>query len=106
MDTVGAAVAVGTTMNLNRQRKMTKRGIKAAAATNLEERGRKMLRLKNCPRCKGDILIDRDYFGWYEQCIQCGYRRDLDIADNVREYGRRGIQYTPGEMRIITEARK
>ncbi len=37
-----------------------------------------MLRPKSCPRCKtGDIGVDRDYHGWYEYCIQCGYMRDL-----------------------------
>ena len=36
-----------------------------------------MMRFKNCPRCKGDIQLDRDYYGWYEQCLQCGYMRDL-----------------------------
>ncbi|MFH1002885.1 MAG: hypothetical protein V1780_01920 [Chloroflexota bacterium] len=36
-----------------------------------------MLRLKGCPRCYGDLLVDRDEHGWYEQCIQCGYQHDL-----------------------------
>ena len=36
-----------------------------------------MLRLKSCPRCKGDIRLDRDQYGWYEECFQCGYVRDL-----------------------------
>jgi len=37
-----------------------------------------MLKLKGCPRCKeGDIAFDRDQYGWYEYCIQCGYMRDL-----------------------------
>ncbi|MFH1003712.1 MAG: hypothetical protein V1780_06175 [Chloroflexota bacterium] len=36
-----------------------------------------MLRLKSCPRCNGDIRLDRDQYGWYEECIQCGYVRDL-----------------------------
>lgn len=41
-----------------------------------------MLRFKNCPRCKGDVFVDRDYHGWYEQCLQCGYQRDLkDMAE-------------------------
>jgi hypothetical protein len=36
------------------------------------------LRLKSCPRCKtGAVGVDRDYYGWYEYCIQCGYVRDL-----------------------------
>ncbi len=36
-----------------------------------------MLRFKSCPRCRGDVLIERDQYGWYEYCIQCGYQRDL-----------------------------
>jgi len=37
------------------------------------------LRLKSCPRCKkGDVRFDRDQYGWYEYCIQCGYMRDLE----------------------------
>jgi hypothetical protein len=38
----------------------------------------KVLSQKNCPRCKkGNIGVDRDQYGWYEYCIQCGYTRDL-----------------------------
>lgn len=37
-----------------------------------------MLKLKGCPKCKtGDIAPDRDYYGRYEYCIQCGYIHDL-----------------------------
>jgi len=35
------------------------------------------LRLKGCPRCKGDIVVEVDQWGWYEECIQCGYLQDL-----------------------------
>ncbi|MFC1918759.1 hypothetical protein ACFLWW_02150 [Chloroflexota bacterium] len=34
---------------------------------------RPYLRLKACPRCKGDILVDRATED-AEVCIQCGYR--------------------------------
>jgi len=33
--------------------------------------------LKSCPRCGGDLFIDRDADGWFEQCLQCSYRREL-----------------------------
>lgn len=33
-----------------------------------------MWKIKDCPRCKGDLLIDRRTDPWYEQCLQCGYR--------------------------------
>ena len=37
------------------------------------------LKYHSCPRCKkGDVAIERDYYGWYEYCVQCGYTRDLD----------------------------
>jgi len=34
-------------------------------------------RLKRCPRCEGDLFVDRDIWGWYEQCLQCSYVREL-----------------------------
>ncbi len=43
-----------------------------------------MLRFKSCPRCKGDVLIDKDEYGWYEQCLQCGYQRDLTNMVKVK----------------------
>lgn len=36
-----------------------------------------MWKLKSCPRCGGDLFIDKDADGWYEQCLQCAYRREL-----------------------------
>ena len=39
-------------------------------------------RLKACPRCKGDVYIAKDLDGWFEQCLQCGCRRELkEIGD-------------------------
>ncbi len=34
-------------------------------------------RLKACPRCEGDTFVDSDTDGWYEQCLMCGHRREL-----------------------------
>ena len=44
---------------------------------------------KSCPRCDGDMFIDRDLYGWYEQCIQCSYARDLKntVKSGQRAYG-------------------
>jgi dissimilatory sulfite reductase (desulfoviridin) alpha/beta subunit len=60
----------------------------------------KVLILKSCPKCKtGAIGVDRDQYGWYEYCIQCGYVRDLiDMAELVQEQAggakerRRGVR--------------
>ncbi len=43
------------------------------------------LRLKACPRCKGDVVFERDNWGWYEQCIQCGYLHDLQDEVEVKQ---------------------
>jgi ribosomal protein S27AE len=40
-----------------------------------------MLTHKQCPKCKGNIYSSADYYGRYEQCLQCGYTLDLDIID-------------------------
>ena len=34
-------------------------------------------KFKSCPRCDGDMFVDRDLYGWHEQCLQCGYAREL-----------------------------
>ena len=40
--------------------------------------------LKKCPRCGGNMFVDRDIYGWYEKCLQCGYCYELRSLDEVR----------------------
>ena len=40
-----------------------------------------MWKLKGCPRCGGDVFLDRDLSNWSEQCIQCGYMHELKSID-------------------------
>ncbi len=35
-----------------------------------------MIYFKACNRCQGDMLLERDRYGQYLQCIQCGYETD------------------------------
>jgi hypothetical protein len=37
-----------------------------------------MWKYRACPRCGGDIFMDRDEGGWFESCLQCGYRLELE----------------------------
>lgn len=30
-----------------------------------------------CPKCGGNVYLDRDHYGWHEECLQCGYAHDL-----------------------------
>ena len=39
-----------------------------------------MLYLKACPRCKGDMHDNRDLYGNYRECLQCGHMVDLERA--------------------------
>jgi DNA-directed RNA polymerase subunit M/transcription elongation factor TFIIS len=36
-----------------------------------------MLYLKGCPRCHGDLYLDRDSHGTFRQCLQCGWIQDV-----------------------------
>ena len=46
-----------------------------------------MLLMKTCPRChEGDVVVDRDIYGWNALCLQCGFMVDLTeqkVADRV-----------------------
>jgi hypothetical protein len=43
-----------------------------------------MLSLKTCPRCRGDILTNRDMYGEYRECLQCGYMVDISKPSRLR----------------------
>jgi hypothetical protein len=36
-----------------------------------------MLWLKGCPRCTGDLYGDRDQYGLFITCVQCGFSKDI-----------------------------
>ena len=40
---------------------------------------------KGCPRCGGDMFMDRDMDSWYQQCLQCSYRVELKPLDKFKE---------------------
>ncbi len=44
-----------------------------------------MWKLKSCPRCRGDIFIEKDLNGWFEQCLQCSYRHEVRDAGDLNE---------------------
>lgn len=45
-----------------------------------------MWNFKSCPRCRGDIFIDRELGGSFEQCLQCGYLRDLPDTVFIKQH--------------------
>ncbi len=61
-------------------------------------------KLKSCPRCKGDVFIDRDLDGWYEQCLQCSYRTELKTLAKFKEPVL--VEKTRSKRRITAEEAK
>ena len=45
--------------------------------------GTRMLKLKACPRCKGDLHSHRDMYGSYDECLQCGYMQDIEEPNKL-----------------------
>ena len=42
-----------------------------------------------CPKCGGNLYLDKDHYGWYEQCLQCSFTRDLRIV--YKEDGKEAV---------------
>ena len=48
-----------------------------------------MIYFKACPRCRGDMTLIGDHYGWFKECLMCGYEADVEgdsgkeIAANV-----------------------
>ena len=36
-----------------------------------------MLHMKCCPKCEGDVALNKDYYGFYVTCLQCGWSKDI-----------------------------
>ena len=49
-----------------------------------------VFRKNSCPKCKGDVWLDIDEYGWYEQCVICDYLCSLE-----------GVKYINGVERIV-----
>ena len=38
-----------------------------------------MIWKNSCLKCGGNVILERDAHGWYEQCLQCSYMKDLKV---------------------------
>ena len=36
-----------------------------------------MMFLKGCPKCSGDMHLNKDLYGQYVTCFQCGYMKNV-----------------------------
>ena len=49
-----------------------------------------MMFLKGCPKCSGDMLLNKDIYGQYVTYLQCGYIRDVKYEDESLAADARG----------------
>lgn len=42
-------------------------------------------KIKKCPKCENELVIQREREIWYESCVLCGYSRDISnlVAENT-----------------------
>ena len=40
---------------------------------------------RKCPKCGGLLYIDKDIHGWYEECLQCAFMRDLEAVYETKK---------------------
>ena len=62
-----------------------------------------MIKFKSCPRCvQGDLVLGRDLYGRYMQCIQCAHMVDMVAAPVKEELSRQLASLTePPHERLI-----
>ena len=56
-----------------------------------------MWRFKMCPRCEGDIFIDKEISTWYEKCLQCACQHELK---NLEEFKKQATQRELEPVRV------
>ena len=47
--------------------------------------------LRACPRCEGDLRTNKDMYGEYKECFQCGYMKDEKENGNIKTLKSRSI---------------
>ena len=60
------------------------------------------IRLKGCPRCRGDLFPEYDLTGSDLVCLQCGYVQTVSMREPAAEEGR-DIPVTAGASHSLSE---
>jgi hypothetical protein len=61
---------------------------------------------RNCPRCRGSMLTERDWYGSYSTCIACGYVHEwvsgpaIDLPSDDGPARQRRRQPSHGKLRL------
>lgn len=57
--------------------------VEVMAKNSINHKIVKIWKLKACPRCGGDIFLDKIVNTWSVQCLQCSYQRELGNMSEV-----------------------
>jgi hypothetical protein len=60
------------------------------------------IRLKGCPRCRGDLFPEYDVTGTDLVCLQCGYIQTVSMVEPAAEEGR-DIPVSDGASQSLRE---
>ncbi|MBI4339669.1 MAG: hypothetical protein HY680_06915 [Chloroflexi bacterium] len=58
-----------------------------------------MLWFKQCQRCEGDLYLDRDMYGPFVACLQCGYYLTDTQVKTILATGRLEPERKEGQMK-------
>jgi ssDNA-binding Zn-finger/Zn-ribbon topoisomerase 1 len=61
------------------------------------EEGTKMIFNKGCPRCGGDVMVDKDMYGTFVKCIQCSRSKHIEAEFPIQDLTRRRYPRLPGQ---------
>jgi len=51
-----------------------------------------MIRLKDCPKCRGDLVFRQDQYGSFFSCVQCGLIKDMIESESKRNVSTKVIR--------------
>lgn len=52
----------------------------------------RMIRLKDCPKCRGDLVFRQDQYGSFFSCVQCGLIKDAIASELNSRVSRKVIR--------------
>ncbi len=61
---------------------------------------------RHCPRCRGSMISERDWYGTYSTCIACGYVHEvvsappIDLLSEQQGSRQRRRQPSHGKLRL------
>ena len=56
---------------------------------------------RRCSRCDGNVYLDKDQYGWYVKCLQCGHTSDLRPVSEVNvDNDKGGVRQAAASNRV------